>query len=297
VTDSPFEQAVQVAAGGRGRYGAVVDPGWSGPVAPNGGVLSAIMVRAAEAELGAGAPPPRTIDAHFLDVPAPGPVEVVVEVLRRGKRVAACDVRLCSDSRLVCQATILCSAARSSDPPLPLRRMAPNVPPASAVAPIEVDAVPGAPAMLGRMELRPCFGPAMFSGGGDAVTGDREAVIGGGDAVTGDREAVTGGGDAVTGGWAAFRGEHRPLDAARLCALCDLWWPPLYGRLTTPAALPTLQLTVYLRDTSARVPPPVLARFATATVDEGHLEERGELWSTDGRLLAESTQLALLVLS
>lgn len=290
MTGTPFEQAVQITAFGPGRYRAAVDPGWTGPVAPNGGVLSAIMVRAAEAELGPGAPPPRTIDSHFLDVPAPGPVEVEVEVLRRGKRVAACDVRLRSGERLVCQATILCSAARSSDLPLPLRRMAPDVPPASAVAPIDVDAAPGAPAMLGRMELRPCFGPAMFSGG-------RDAVAGAGEAVHGDGDAVTGGAAAVTGGWAAFRGEHCLLDAARLCALCDLWWPPLYGRLNTPAALPTLQLTVYLRDTSAQVAPPVLARFATATVDEGHLEERGELWSTDGRLLAESTQLALLVLS
>jgi acyl-CoA thioesterase len=39
----------------------------------------------------------------------------------------------------------------------------------------------------------------------------------------------------------------------------------------------------------------VLARFDTRTVHEGHLEERGELWSADGRLLAESDQLALLV--
>jgi hypothetical protein len=175
--------------------------------------------------------------------------------------------------------------------------MAPDVPPASAVAPINVDAAPGAPAMLGRMELRPCFGPAMFSGGLEAVPGAGAAVTGGVEAMTGGVQAMTGGADAVTGGWAAFRGDHRPLDAARLCALCDLWWPPLYGRLTTPAALPTLQLTVYLRDTSAQVAPPVLARFVTATVDEGHLEERGELWSTDGRLLAESAQLALLVLS
>jgi hypothetical protein len=39
----------------------------------------------------------------------------------------------------------------------------------------------------------------------------------------------------------------------------------------------------------------VLARFRTATMAEGHFEERGELWSADGRLLAESVQLALLL--
>jgi hypothetical protein len=40
---------------------------------------------------------------------------------------------------------------------------------------------------------------------------------------------------------------------------------------------------------------PVLARFETRNVLEGHVEESGELWSADGRLLAESRQLALLV--
>jgi hypothetical protein len=77
----------------------------------------------------------------------------------------------------------------------------------------------------------------------------------------------------------------------------DRGWSGPRGAQRGPAALPTLQLTVYLRNTSAQVAPPVPARFATSTVDEGHLEKRGELWSADGRLLAESTQLALLVLS
>jgi SAM-dependent methyltransferase len=60
------------------------------------------------------------IAAHFLDAPAPGPVEIAVEVLRRGKRVASCEVRMRSGDRLVSQATIVCSAARSED--LRLRR-------------------------------------------------------------------------------------------------------------------------------------------------------------------------------
>lgn len=284
---SPFERAVAVTASGLGRYGAVIDPDWSGPVAPNGGVLAAIMVRAAQRELGDGAPPPRTIAAHYLDVPAPGPVEIAVEVLRRGKRVAACDVRMRSGDRLACQATIVCSAGR--DQALSLRRDPPAAPPAASVPSVTAGEVPGAPAMLGRVEFSPVFGPRMFSGGQDAAAGRQ-------DAATGHQAATPGGGDATTGGWAAIRDDDQPLDAARLCALCDLWWPPLFGRLTGPAALPTLQLSVYLRDTTAQERPPVLAQFTTTTVNEGHLEERGQLWSADGRLLAESEQLALLIL-
>jgi hypothetical protein len=35
-------------------------------------------------------------------------------------------------------------------------------------------------------------------------------------------------------------------------------------------------------------------RFQTLEASEGYLEESGEVWSADGRLLAESRQLAVL---
>jgi hypothetical protein len=68
----------------------------------------------------------------------------------------------------------------------------------------------------------------------------------------------------------------------------------VFGILRGPAAVPTIQLTVHLRAVASAVNPPVLARVQTRTIAEGHLEETGELWSTDGLLLAESRQLALL---
>lgn len=246
---------------GPGRYTGHVDPGWSGPVAPNGGVLTAIMVRAAQAELGPAGPPPRTVAAHFLEAPAAGSTELTVEVLRRGKRVAACEVRLYQGERLACQATIICSAARQQA--FALEREAPPAAPSAATAPLPSGA--GTPRMLERLELRPRFGEPIFSAARDALAG----------------------------GWAALRGDDAPLDAARLCALCDLWWPALYPMLEHSAALPTIQLTIHLRATHDPGHGPVLARFETRTIAEGHLEERGELWSTGGRLLAESVQLAL----
>jgi acyl-CoA thioesterase len=124
---SRFERAVGLASAGSGRYQAVLDPAWNGPVAPNGGLLAAIMVRAVEAELGPSAPPPRTVAAHFLEVPGAGPVEVTVGVLRRGKRVACCEVRMHEAGRVFSQATIVCSAER--DQVLALAREPPAVPP------------------------------------------------------------------------------------------------------------------------------------------------------------------------
>jgi acyl-CoA thioesterase len=261
---STFETALELEPAGDGRYRATVGPEWNGPAAPNGGVLTALMVRAAEARLGPEAPPVRTVAAHFLNAPRHGGVAIEVDVLRSGKRVAACDVRMRDEDRLLCQTTIVCSAPRRQE--LELAGPAPGVPPIDMVEVLDLTAVPAAPPLFGQVELRPVFGPGIFSRAPDALTG----------------------------GWMRVRGDDAPLDSARLCALSDLWWPAIYGALGAPAAAATLELTVHIRRTRPGVRYPVLGRFETRHVQEGHLEERGELWSSDGELLAESQQLALL---
>ena len=253
-----------LSAVGAGRYGATVQPAWNGPVAPNGGVLAATMLRAAQAELGPDAPPPRTVAAHFFEAPAAGDVDLTVEVMRRGKRVSACDVRLLQARLLVAQATIVASAPRPQA--AHLTRDPPAMPDPTDVAPIGAALFPSAPALFGQLEIRPALGPPIFA------RGDR----------------------ALTGGWMALRGDDAPLDPARLCALTDLWWPAVFGMLDRPAAVPTIQLTVHLRAVARAVRGPVFARFETRQIAEGHLEESGELWSSERELLAESRQLALL---
>ena len=55
--------------------------------------------------------------------------------------------------------------------------------------------------------------------------------------------------EARSGGWIALRDDPAPLDAARLVALCDLWWPAVFARTDGPSGVPTLSLTVDLRRT------------------------------------------------
>jgi acyl-CoA thioesterase len=107
--------------------------------------------------------------------------------------------------------------------------------------------------------------------------------------------------EARTGGWLRLA-EPRPLDAALLVAYTDSWPPSLFttDSLELPAGgVPTIDLTVHLR-TALPVPgvgpaDPVLVSFRTREVGQGVLEEDGEVWSRDGRLLAHSRQLALLL--
>jgi acyl-CoA thioesterase len=259
---SDFDRAIAVESIGGGRYRACVESAWGGPVSPNGGVVGATLVRACEAELGVGLPP-RMITTHFLE-PAPyGPVEITVELLRNGGRVAAAEARLRHEGKLACQVTVIFSAPRPQE--FELLASPPRVPPPEQVPLIADEVLESFPPLFRQLEMRPVFG--------DPDSFGRQ--------------------DPVAGGWIAIRGDESPLDAARLCAICDLWWPAVFGRMRRAGAVPTLQLTVHIRATAA-ARPPVLARFHSRSLIEGHVEESAEIWSVDGILLAESKQMALV---
>jgi acyl-CoA thioesterase len=107
----------------------------------------------------------------------------------------------------------------------------------------------------------------------------------------------TGAEESASGGWLRFA-DPQPLDAPALAMFSDAWWPSPMPRLTRPAALPTIDLTVHFRAPEAAAAvdgEPVLAVFRSSTAADGFFEEDGEIWSRDGVLLAHSRQLALLV--
>ncbi len=79
-------------------------------------------------------------------------------------------------------------------------------------------------------------------------------------------------------------------------ALADAWMPPVFGRITQPAAVPTIDLTVHLRNPQpVDVDDWVLVVFRSTVASDGFIEEDGELWSRDGTLLAQSRQLAVVL--
>jgi acyl-CoA thioesterase len=59
--------------------------------------------------------------------------------------------------------------------------------------------------------------------------------------------------------------------------------------------VPTIDLTVHFRSARLAADDWFLARFRTRSSIEGFLEEDGEIWSRDGRLLVQSRQLALVM--
>lgn len=88
---SSFGVETAVERVGEGRYAGEIAPVWVLRPLPQGGVVTAIALRALEAELAAVAGPGqtlRTLHTTFASQVAAGPVEVDVEVLRRGRSMS-----------------------------------------------------------------------------------------------------------------------------------------------------------------------------------------------------------------
>ena len=90
-------------------------------------------------------------------------------------------------------------------------------------------------------------------------------------------------------GWARFP-DGRPLDTLSLPLFADAF-PPAIFNTGAIGWVPTITLTVQVR----RRPkgPWLAASFKSRFIDDTYLEEDGELWDTDGTLIALSRQLAL----
>ncbi|MGB2710586.1 MAG: thioesterase family protein, partial [Conexibacter sp.] len=95
-----FEHATAVTPLGDGRFRAEVDPGWSTPIAANGGYLAAILVRAIEAHPDTRSDRQlRSLTCHYLRPVTAGPLDVAVEPLRSGRRISAIRVTASQEGR------------------------------------------------------------------------------------------------------------------------------------------------------------------------------------------------------
>jgi acyl-coenzyme A thioesterase PaaI-like protein len=231
--------------------------GWETARGPHGGYVMALLARAMEQA--AEGRQPRSLTVHFLRPPAVGPVRAVPVVERAGRSMTTVTARLEQDGRPV--ALGLGAFAGTYEAPAVGEAPMPSVAPPQD----HVDPLPGSPPFVQRMMLQPRFGDPPFSGASQAEVG----------------------------GWIGLR-EPRPLDGPVVCIFADGWYPAIWPRLTELWAAPTIDLTVHFRS-PLPVPGPLLARFTTRLSRDGYFEEDGELWSSDGALVAHSRQLALLL--
>ena len=258
-----FETDTAVTSLGNGRWQADVRRGWWIVRGPNGGYLAAIVLRAILAEIDDPARRPRSLTLHYIAPPVAGAADVDVTVERSGRSLTTVTARLSQEGEV----KVLAIAAIAADRPSPewSTLEGPQAP--------EPEALPtsneGAAVPLGaRFEQRWVEGRP-FSGAARAHTV----------------------------GWIRPN-EPTAFDWPLVAALTDAWLPAIFVKHEGFAAVPTIDLTIHFRD-----PLPAgdtsrawaLVRFTTDVSSSGYIEEDGEVWSQDGRLLAQSRQLAVFL--
>jgi hypothetical protein len=90
-------------------------------------------------------------------------------------------------------------------------------------------------------------------------------------------------------GWTRHTDGSDP-DALSLLMFADAFPPPVFTVYGPRHWVPTLELTVQVRARPA--PGPLQVQLASRHMTRGVIEEDGELWDSDGRLVAISRQTA-----
>ena len=261
-----FDADTAVHALAAGRFGARIDPGWWVVAGPNGGYLAAILLRALAAAVGDPARTPRSLSIHYTARPVAGAAEIATRIERSGRSLTTVSARMTQGDRLV--ALALAAFARPQPEAAGFAHAAmPAAPP-----PEQCPLLPARIPLHSRYEVRWAIGSQPFAGGAEAVCG----------------------------GWIRLA-EPRVLDAPLAAAFCDAFPPALFSTLADtalPGGIPAIDLTLHFRGplplAAAEPGAPVLAVVRARLVNEGFLEQDGELWSRDGQLLAHSRQLAVL---
>jgi acyl-coenzyme A thioesterase PaaI-like protein len=261
-----FAAATAVTPAGDRTWHAEIRPGWDIGGNANGGYLLAIGARALMAAT--GRPDPVTVTAHYLAPGRPGPVTVDTTVIREGRRFADGSAVLGSAGT-----PLVSFLGTFGDLGVPvdgsddrvLDGAPPDLPPPDEC--VRMGAGGGTqPTLSDRIEVR--LHPDDFG----FTTGRPSGV-------------------ARVTGW--FRLPHdEPVDTVGLLLALDVFPPAVFNTGLPVGWVPTLELTTHVR---ARPAPGWLrCRFTTRFVTGGFLEEDGEVWDDDGRLIAQSRQLALV---
>jgi hypothetical protein len=245
-----------------------VDPGWTIGDKPNGGYLLAMLGRAAAATAagveGPDHPHPLGATAHYISAPSPGPAEVHVEVLRRGRQFSQVGTRVVKDGFVRVEATFT------------LGRLDPTA------SPWWTDAVPPAATPIDNCpRSTPAGNDVMRLPLMDKVDLRLDPAV-----VDPARRTVTGRGEHW--GWWRLADGREPDPLSLLLAVDAL--PPATIGLGTVGWVPTLSLTAYVRGLPA--PGPLLVHQRARLVEDDLVDEVCDVWDSRKRLVAQATQLA-----
>lgn len=260
-----FQEATAVTRVGDGRYTACVAPGWDVGGNANGGYLLAMAGRAIAETVGR---PPLTLTGHFVAPGRAAPCEIDVRVIRDGRRTATASAMLTIEGVVVLAVLGTFAEQRVDSGGVEVVEVAPpDLPPLD-------ECVRGGPPA-----------PADETGFGDRVAcwyhpDDIGFALG---------EPT---GTARMRAWCHFA-DDAPVDVFGVLLMSDVLAPVVFNRPEFPTSwAPTVELTVHVRAEPA--PGPLRGAFESRVMRHGVFEEDGVLFDSEGSVVAQSRQLALI---
>ncbi len=263
MTTFEFDEAQRATPAGEGRWRATVTDRWDiGAGRPNGGYLLALALSPVASAV--GLPDPFTATAHYFRPPRHGPVDLDVEVVRRGRRHATAMVRMSQEGGEVVRVLTTFGDLDAREGPTHVTGERPPYPPPDECLPRDALGPPPFPIeFIERFDAR--IAPSTME--------HRHRHV------------------PDIGGWMRLA-DGRDPDPLLLPVIAD-GFPPAIFSVIQPGWLPTLELTVHVRQRPA--PGWLACRFTTRFLLDGYAEEDGEVWDSEGRLVAQSRQLALVL--
>ncbi|MDN5745623.1 MAG: thioesterase family protein [Nocardioidaceae bacterium] len=259
-----LDDAVATTPAGPGHHLVQMSAQWNtANQTPNGGYILALLLQAVLAE--SRHPDALTLAVTYFRPSLPGPAEITVRELRSGRRVSSYDAVLRQGEKEVAHAVISTHDWNAVSGRTHTPHAAPDAPPPEKCLDLGEQFPVGLVPILDRYDYRAPTVPGWLEGKPSGIT---EGLC-----------------------WIRSK-DQRPLDTLLAGAMVDAF-PPVIVELGTMASA-TIQLTVHFRARPATDTSWALGHVVTRHLIDGYHDETVELWGTDGRLIAQSHQLAIL---
>jgi acyl-CoA thioesterase len=253
-----FDRDIALTPLDRSRFRAAVSPAWCINKTPHGGYLMALAANAM-LRVSRNRETP-IITANFAARCLPGPVEISVEKFSQSSQFERFHARIVQHGgdkiRIMGTFTHI-----NSDGEKRYETSPPDIAPAGQC--IEMPAMPGY-TLFEQVSVR--LDPACAGWMSGRLTERSEHK-----------------------GWFSFR-QPRPFDIAAVLLAADAFPPPVFASQGMVAWVPTLELSVNIRHLPAGRH--LMCFFRSRFINNGLLDEDGELWDEEGELVAISRQIS-----
>ncbi len=263
MSTSAFDSETAVVARGDGRYDAHLSTSWDIGDNANGGYAMLPVLRALRAE--SGHADPLSITTHFLrPIQGGGDAQIDTAIVRQGRSVSVLSgaLTMAETQRLTVSAVFGDIDDDESGAAIDL--------PAPAIPPPEE-----------------CVDRAELMQGVALPIASRVDVR-----VPADSAVAAPSNRAITEGWVRLA-DGAPPTVLSLPLFADAFPPSLFAKLGSVGWVPTIELTVHVRRRPANGW--IQARFECDDLVGGRMIESGTLWDQEGRVVARSRQLGLLL--